>query len=815
MSASASCCRQCGAPLLAAAGDRDRAALCFACGGTALALLPATIEVPAPPPVPVPVAGPGRPAPLGPGTNPDGPRRLLRDIGASSLPALLLVFGTFMLVASPRPRSDAAAPDSTALVAFANPWATEPTEEMRTTAELDYGSDPEVLVALRAEAAPEGPGDPQLSIPLSPADTVVPSWIDVRPPAVAEAPVQEKADVRGGLKRRDNATEAELLRQLVAVPDVGLNRPQKLTLFERYSSALASSAGTPEAVLFGPSVLLTVRPDLARLPVRQGRSAVLTHKAAGELQALSKKLHAVLDKLTPKDRQGHRPFTALMEQFLRTEVHGKKHEWLRPEAIPTMLQILMPEDTPVRLLLVQLLGEIADRRSTVALAQRAIFDLSREVRESAVEQLRTRPRAEFRYILLDGLRYPWLPVADHAAEALIALSDREAVVPLLGVLKELEMQAAPPESNAPRPKIREMVRLKHVDNCLTCHPPALKRDDPVTGAIPDLSFVSITAKTRQTAHLNPTPTPPAWQMAPTAARRQTATSSMANGGSGGGGGGGGNCNSMPSGGSSSGGGRSNPSSGGSGRSSPPFGGGSVPVALGSPLPPSGGGGGTGGGGGGSGGSGGGGGYGGGGSSSTTSGSTTSVVSVPGHPGMTMSITKETQVTRKEIPVVIRADITYFRQDFSVTQLVGMEPVTEPLRFDFLVRTRPLAPEELRLLKKNPELHPALRQKETVLFTLRELTSKDAGPRLEDWLVLFPEAEDEVEAARLCQELVRATPDKQPGLLAKLKEQPGAAATPALAAAIPQLPEEMRVKVRQALTERLTRLPPSALREKLA
>ncbi len=183
--------------------------------------------------------------------------------------------------------------------------------------------------------------------------------------------------------------------------------------------------------------------------------------------------------------------------------------------------------------------------------------------------------------------------------------------------------------------------------------------------------------------------------------------------------------------------------------------------------------------------------------------------------MTMSITKETQVTRKEIPVVIRADITYFRQDFSVTQLVGMEPVTEPLRFDFLVRTRPLAPEELRLLKKNPELHPALRQKETVLFTLRELTSKDAGPRLEDWLVLFPEAEDEVEAARLCQELVRATPDKQPGLLAKLKEQPGAAATPALAAAIPQLPEEMRVKVRQALTERLTRLPPSALREKLA
>jgi hypothetical protein len=181
--------------------------------------------------------------------------------------------------------------------------------------------------------------------------------------------------------------------------------------------------------------------------------------------------------------------------------------------------------------------------------------------------------------------------------------------------------------------------------------------------------------------------------------------------------------------------------------------------------------------------------------------------------MTMSVTRETQVTHKEIPVVIRADITYFRQDFSVMQLVG--PGAEPLRFDFLVRTRPVTSEEMRLLKKRPELHPALRQKESVLFALRELTGKDPGRTLEDWLALFPEAGDEVEAARLCQEFVRATPDKQPGLLARLKDQPGAAGTQALAEAIPQLPEEMRVQVRKALTERLTRLPPSALRDKLA
>src|SRR5689334_22453777 len=99
MSATASCCRQCSAPLLAAAEDRDRAALCFACGGTALALLPATIEAAAPIAAPASAPGPRRPAALSPRTNPDGPRRLLRDVGAGSLPAFLLVFGTFMLFA--------------------------------------------------------------------------------------------------------------------------------------------------------------------------------------------------------------------------------------------------------------------------------------------------------------------------------------------------------------------------------------------------------------------------------------------------------------------------------------------------------------------------------------------------------------------------------------------------------------------------------------------------------------------------------------------------------------------------------------------
>ena len=45
---------------------------------------------------------------------------------------------------------------------------------------------------------------------------------------------------------------------------------------------------------------------------------------------------------------------ALLREVLWKERRGKKPEWLRVQAIPTLMQILMPEDKPVRLLLVEL-----------------------------------------------------------------------------------------------------------------------------------------------------------------------------------------------------------------------------------------------------------------------------------------------------------------------------------------------------------------------------------------------------------------------------------------------------------------------------
>jgi hypothetical protein len=100
------------------------------------------------------------------------------------------------------------------------------------------------------------------------------------------------------------------------------------------------------------------------------------------------------------------------------------------------------------------------------------------------------------------------------------------------------------------------------------------------------------------------------------------------------------------------------------------------------------------------------------------------------------------VPRKYCPqpgdTVIRADVTYLRQDFSV-----MQRVTNPQRwpswqrFDYLVRQRPLtAAEAARWTVAKTTEYEAQRgsypQREAVLFALRDLTGMDAGKSSLGW-----------------------------------------------------------------------------------
>ena len=158
-------------------------------------------------------------------------------------------------------------------------------------------------------------------------------------------------------------------------------------------------------------------------------------------------------------------------------------DFSKPAAVPTLMQMLTPEPAGVRAVLVEQLDRIPGKESTVALAKLAVFDLDREVRRGRWRRCSSRPRADYRSVLVDGLKYPWAPVADHAAEGLVALADTD----VLPMLQELAKQPSPDavfDNGEGKKVVREVVRINHLSNCTLCHQQDAARDGRVRAAVP-------------------------------------------------------------------------------------------------------------------------------------------------------------------------------------------------------------------------------------------------------------------------------------------------------------------------------------------
>jgi HEAT repeats len=85
-------------------------------------------------------------------------------------------------------------------------------------------------------------------------------------------------------------------------------------------------------------------------------------------------------------------------------------------------------------------------------------------------------------------------------------------------------------------------------------------------------------------------------------------------------------------------------------------------------------------------------------------------------------------------IVVRADVTYLRQDFSLMQKVAnADPWPDKQRFDFLVRNKPISQEEAAQLQK---VNGRSLQHEFALATLRQLTGQDHGNSAADWRRAF-------------------------------------------------------------------------------
>jgi hypothetical protein len=265
------------------------------------------------------------------------------------------------------------------------------------------------------------------------------------------------------------------------------------------------------------------RADLHGLPIALTADCQLGRNSAESLESFSRELRDHLDNHGEAD-------------VLQLDLLGGHEYWRSEAALPALVQMLQAEDQSHRLLLVDVIARVNGPAASAALARRALFDLSAKVREAAVKALAQRPRNEFRQLLLDGLRYPWPPVADHAAEALVAQNDREAIRPLLAMLAEPDPAGPTPRTfhavdptqiwTVPQAKepgsitpvalddgpgdegrtrfmadlkddlrsakgspqgiytISEVVRVNHLRNCLLCHAPSLADSDPVRGLVP-------------------------------------------------------------------------------------------------------------------------------------------------------------------------------------------------------------------------------------------------------------------------------------------------------------------------------------------
>jgi hypothetical protein len=279
------------------------------------------------------------------------------------------------------------------------------------------------------------------------------------------------------MKRRTQADDEELRKQLQGVTETGFDQTAAATLYAPIVRAGRNVNGLDADL--GPKALAALaaqigRPDLVALPWLTGVNSEIGKEAAERLHVLSTHLR---DALRKSVKAGDvRPDPDRLRKALTQD------EWTTPQALPALTQLMQAENAPVRALLVEMLAKIKGREASVALVKRALFDLSPEVREQAVRELAERPFDEFATVLFAGFRYPWPAAADHAAEAVVALRRTELVPDLVKLLNEPD--PAMPVKVEKKYLVQEVVRINHLCNCMLCHAPSLAQEDLVRGRVP-------------------------------------------------------------------------------------------------------------------------------------------------------------------------------------------------------------------------------------------------------------------------------------------------------------------------------------------
>lgn len=297
-------------------------------------------------------------------------------------------------------------------------------------------------------------------------------------------------------KRRLWNYEEELLEQLLSVKEIDIDSEKDAT-----KKLLGDGKATarPTTVSKAPSPVdhkpfqeqVASRSDLKGLPFRDIEKCQAPADEAFAMQKLStaERRGAVTRSRTQRASEkspGQMHAEAYRRDLLMAEHLEKKitgTEWQTEYGQRLMVQMFQIEGLPTRLQLVKNLAASKAKNASTLLAQRAVFDLTPEVRQAAVMELKKRPAGEYRQVLLDALRYPWPPASAFAAEALVALNERGTVDRLFQLLDEPDPQA-PFQNKDKKWAVAELVRVNHLGNCALCHAASASTNDPVRGLSP-------------------------------------------------------------------------------------------------------------------------------------------------------------------------------------------------------------------------------------------------------------------------------------------------------------------------------------------
>lgn len=347
-----------------------------------------------------------------------------------------------------------------------------------------------------AEPQPQPPPQPESES----AVVIVPMLkaMPTEPPLPPVLPPPLLAEVQ--VKRRTNRTADQLNAQLVeltrssvveefAFPHLKNHQAiADILTLTKFAEKNIAAREQPLPDLFAND------PRLAGFPFRIAKDYRRDLDSAQQMHFLSKRLRQLIvasTKVEPKpfilgfdfNRVDNRVDELFLRQQLFPGAADQPHrDWMQPEAVPVLEQLLLAETTPVRRLLVELLKHNPDPTASLALARRALYDLSDQVREEAIRALAQRPGGEHESLLLAGLRHPWAAVADHAAEAIVALRWRQ-VVPQLVELLDAPDPLAPQQQGQVR-VVRRLTKVNHLGSCVLCHAVSLKRKDLLRQLMP-------------------------------------------------------------------------------------------------------------------------------------------------------------------------------------------------------------------------------------------------------------------------------------------------------------------------------------------